>query len=217
MYLVGFDPAIHNLGIVIIEYDTEWEEKIRKIIQNINDILYSADVFKKMDELNKEISNGLHLFENMYKLVYLNNVNLVGDKKITECDDKFITLCLKKFINDFKKQIDFKKDNVVVGIEYQMNINNTTQLIMHQLLYEFIENNVKIIAPFVTTKCKFGGNCFQHFVKKYSNRYNAKKQHSAECFRSFCELRKIDCSKFKRLHDISDAFLIAYSCIETNE
>jgi hypothetical protein len=122
MIIYSFDCAIKNLGICCIEIDDHWQEKISRIIEELE--LFYENI-ESIDEYFKQakviLSNIETLLSNKFKIRFLNIIDLVPEGKVASCRSKDILRRLKYCLYCLDNQLP-KPD--VVLIEHQMTQND---------------------------------------------------------------------------------------------
>lgn len=179
MKLLSFDPAVNNMGVIIIEINDNPPPKIKNYDKE--------SIFAFLQESKTYIDEYI-------KIVYAETWNLSSEKKI---DISKIAFALKNKINEIEKYGPF--DHVIY--EFQMSANDKSRAISEFIIYHFAPNAKKIEAGYKNTihHCE---NCkMQIFIKKYNSSYKANKEHAKAVFAHFTGSKLIG-----KYDDISDAF-----------
>lgn len=239
MIIYSFDSGYKNLGVCICEYNNLWKTQIDKLVKEQIQILFSKPLIcveniKKLNDLTEKINL---VFNSIYKILYINNIDLVPDVKINYKNENLISDSLRNYF-DYLKQIAPEPDLVL--IEEQMRVNKKSQFISKFIEFYFItlnhgckfvekiptkhkinlpekkECNVKFIKPYLKNTIFFNESG-QHSIFKdiYCNNYVANKNHCKYNFKIYlemCEYKKSFIDKVTKKADISDAFMqmVAY-------
>ena len=122
MLILSFDCAIKNLGICLIEFDNYWYNKVNVILKS--DIL-NIDKLKKIDIVLSNIIN----------IKWINVIDLIPDKRITDHVDK--TYLLKSMLLSVDKTLSKYGNIDIVLVEYQMAPNDKCRAISAQIVYHY--------------------------------------------------------------------------------
>ena len=115
--ILAYDSAIENLGICLVEYDTQWRIKVAALMQTKDE----GKIWSKLEELDKILSK-------IINIVWLNVVDLLPDDGKTNHIQK--TNLLKTILHAVDKTVG-KVD--VVLIENQMTPNDKTRSMSAQI------------------------------------------------------------------------------------
>lgn len=119
------------------------------------------------------------------------------------------TLERVKLINTFVENyvVPLIDDNTKIIIEDQIGTTKTYVSFI-TLLSTLVNHNIIIIKPSKKNQLTIGGNSITDFYKKYTNNYNANKEHARAMFKSFQTMIKKKLIYNKKYEtDIADAFV----------
>ena len=204
MYYLSIDCANKSLAIGLYHIlDIDWKELLLEILQN-----------KKYTNEEK-IINSHNLLNTIFNIEYLNVIDLIPDKKVSETEIIERSIELKNQIHIIKEKLKNINEKINVLIEYQMNINDKSRAIYSQLIYAFANikhYNIFIITPTLKNQIYFKDE-LKHcrILQKYSKSYTANKVHCKENFLFFLDIfNKKDMVKNikkKNIDDIADTFM----------
>lgn len=253
MYVVSFDTATKSLAISIIYYDKNAYKKIQilydnwlliksKLIKEIKSqnklsIEYKDDIIdvlinKLVDSYNELLASTINIIDNMMQIKYLNVIDLIPDKKISETDVVFRTRALRTYMCDKFDIIlhDIMEKNsqpLLFLLEYQMGPNVKSNAISTQIIYHLAkyEAEIQLVGPTLKNKIFIGGsqNHYSNFIEKYKTNYAANKNHTKTSFLSLIESMKGDVAKEckkameniakKNIDDIADSVMMSISYV----
>lgn len=180
MYFLSIDPARKNLALLFLKVSNEYEDDLKEI-----------KIFKK----NKE-----YIF--FVKIIFNKLLNIMDNNPIEQ------TRKLKKELKDLC--LEQYKSNITVLIENQPDFNRKSNIVFNQLVYEFIDYDVKILGASLKNLIYLNSDLKHNsFLKKYNNNYKANKEHAKETYLYF--LRENNLNYLlddieKKYDDIADCF-----------
>lgn len=228
MFVCSVDTATKSLAISIIYYNTNLTNDINTIYNN-----YLVDKKLNPDNAAQKYLNLLtsvnKLLDNKMQIYYLNVVDLIPGKKVSEVAAVFRTKALHYYLNTI---LDPIIDNLMVNnqgkdwlflMEYQLNANQKSNLISSQIMYHFTKytivntktysSEIQLVGPSLKNKIIIGdekGN-YSNFIEKNQTNYAANKSHTRFNFlRLIKQLGKepmIKDIKKKNIDDIADSVL----------
>lgn len=137
MLIVGFDCALENLGIVVVEFDNVWRDKIQDCIVRLYGLyaevgtLSKAAFLQKARDLLQEIDTVLG---NIVQIRWFNVIDLIPGNSVEEVDVLDRTKRLKALLTVL--DVQFPEPDLVL-IEYQMGPNDIARMVSAQLAYHY--------------------------------------------------------------------------------
>ena len=235
MLYLGFDVATKSMGVSLIQYDSSWDSKIKKIISDntvdINQysaISYISHVMRILDKINDVLNN-------VHKPILLDVVDLIPKKKVKGTSPVLISQRLNGYLHGLTSYIN--AENLTVLLEYQMGPNDKSRGICSQIIYHFANtdygyNNViklpnitkktisiEIVGASLKNKLNYD-KPHSYFIGKYAKMYTANKKHSIHNFLYWVNLfgheNLITDIKKKNYDDIADAVNMTIAWLNKN-
>ena len=138
MLILGFDTAIKNLGICLIEFDDQYAKKFEVHIQELME-LYDSDTdgfFVRALSILKKIHETV---ANVIKIRWMNVLDIYPDRIVKTINKIETTKRLKTLLCTMDEQLP---EPDLVLIEYQMKQNDITRLMSAQILYHYSDIEV---------------------------------------------------------------------------
>lgn len=185
---LSFDCATKTLGVCYFHYDCD---KLNTVLNRglVELIKNSTDISKCLD-------------------IKLWCIDLIEGKNVADTDIPERLKSLHEKLN--KLMMNIPKPDYIV-IEYQMNLNNLSNIISNAIMMYFAHNfEIKLVKPAAKNSIWFHESlAFHYFIEKYSRNYDANKAHSKANLIWFLNLfEKQDVIKdIKKLDDVADAFM----------
>ena len=218
MRILSFDSATENLGVCVINYDEQWDEKIKLIIQRLYDFYDELNINSDWKQtLRCILYDANNILESVISIEYAQAINCTNGKKVTDMTAIERTINLKKYLTgpDFKP--DFKPD--VVLIEHQMKPNDISRINSMQIAYHFADIcPVYIVDPGCKNKYSFSNDTrYETFITRYTN-YTSNKKHTDANMKYFVKLMNSNMldniAKGQKTNDIADAFMQAVAWLK---
>lgn len=214
IYLLSFDCAFKSLGVSFFSHNIEY----------LNDLQICKSNHDKNYIYLKSINN---ILDNIYNFYYLDVIDMAPNRKNDEINIIERTLLFKKCMISIRQKIDkyiklYNINKIIICIEYQPSMNDKSKIILHQLLYEFSNDDlfdVNIIFPHIKNKIHFSKSLhYNTFLEKYNSVYKVNKIHTTTNFLYLLKITNkehlIQHIKKKNLDDISDSVFQALAYIQ---
>lgn len=244
MIIFGFDCAIKNIGINIVQFNQLYNSQLQILNDELIDFIsikrsftdFTTGICNILDKMNELMSNVL-------KIIWFNNVNLIADAQVA--DVSVIDRICK--IKTLLTQLDTIATPNMVLVEYQMGPNDDMRCISNCIIYHYANSNcsitykikqyqvqyqaqsqvqsqarpiIEMVMPSLKNKYTIAPNgLYSVFITKYSN-YTANKKHTTFNYRYFVKTIQPDIyniisnCKDKELYDIADSFMMIYSYLK---
>lgn len=217
---IAFDCANKSLAISVIDYNNNWKNDIRSIIEN----------YKKPTTLSIEsLQNKLIMLQKIqttlktrFIIHYLGVHDLLPGQKVKETDAVYRASQLFKVLSNIQEYIN---ENTEILIEYQMGPNDKSRAVSSQIIYHFVSlmnhERVHIVGPSLKNKIElYEGGAYADFICKYRQNYTANKAHTKANFYKFIDMYNnaltskamLNISK-KNVDDIADSCMMTLAWI----
>lgn len=168
MLIFGFDPAIENLGIVVVDFIVDWRDKIKKYIDDLDDLYNKIESLNTLEFLSKslQIINELDSFvSKIIHIRWFNVIDLIPGRKIKDVDQCERTRLLKTVLCALDKQFD--KPSLVL-IEYQMGPNDISRNLASQIMYHYVDNATNVFnLKSQKNRLEESNECITYAVKDF--------------------------------------------------
>ena len=213
MIIFGFDCAIKNIGINIVQFNQLYNDQLQILNNELIDFIsikksftdFTIGVCDILDKMNELMSNVL-------KIIWFNNVNLIADANVADVP-VIERICR---IKTLLTQLDSIAKPDLVLVEYQMGPNDDMRCISNCIIYHYAHGNCQItfkmpiltpmqltptptqltpmqliqptiamVMPSLKNKYNIAPNgSYSTFITKYSN-YTANKKHTTFNYKYF--------------------------------
>lgn len=197
MKYISFDVANKSLAISIINYtsddiiNTKLSEAF-KVYKKNKSLHLKTNPMSIIQEYATLLQKCNNILKDRIHIEYLNVIDLIPNKKISETTIVERTFLLNKVLNDLKDTIInlTKNDDFKFLIEYQMGPNDKSRTISSQLLLfcsSFMlslaeaENRIKLVGPSLKNKLSLQNDeksYHAYYLDKYKTNYAANKNHT---------------------------------------
>jgi hypothetical protein len=223
MIIISIDVATKSLAVAVLRYNNVGQE-IDDLINKSTEC--SGTLSHRISSMLDSVEKSIDLVDNSIKLLHLEVVNLIGDKRLKDTDAVYRAKRLREYLESLDKVIKpVLSGNTRVLVEYQMGPNDKSRSVSSQLVYHFSGYGCEIhlVGPSIkNTVCIGGKDCnrFRWFIERYKTNYSANKAHSRKNLLEFLDGREekdmLDGISKKNYDDAGDAVLMALGWLIKN-
>lgn len=206
MKILSFDCAVKNMGIVLVDWDSKWTEKITDVFMSIQ--------FESTNEIIDKLNKIEKLLFEQWDILYAKRADLIPGRNVSQVN----AIDRARGLNTILCMIDEEFPIVdLILIEEQPPANFKSREIMDYIVYHYSKkgNMIKLIKPHHKNMNINIVAPHQDYMLKYSNNYTANKKHIEENFIELLRRKnQLDIVKGeKNIKDIGDAMfqIIAYT------
>jgi hypothetical protein len=235
MKVVSFDCANKSLGVSIVNYNLSIADEIKAkydtyLLEKAELLCEKVQPGKAINQILakyvKLLDTAINLLKNKITIEFLDVVDLIPGKKISETDPVYRTSKLYEYLNNVIDPLISQSTEYIFLLEFQMGPNVKSGTVSSQIMYHLMKykhnDNIKLIGPSLKNKVVIGGesNNYSNFIEKYNTNYSANKAHSKQ---NFLDLLKYLNSEYmiknikkKNIDDIADSVLMSLAYILYN-
>jgi hypothetical protein len=242
MRYISFDVANKSLAIAIVYYksDEEIHSSLLKEFNNYKKLkkrLLKTNPIQIFHEYNALLKKCDDILQQKFVIEYLNVVDLIPDKKLSETTTIERTYYLHKFLQQLQNTIKeitlgsrgVDDNNYKFLIEYQMGPNDKSRVVSSQIILfcmDFLssgdsaEDRIKLVGPSLKNKLSFvNDECSYHsyYLSKYKTNYAANKNHTKyilkKIIKTYNQEHLLKDIQKKNIDDAADAVCMALAFI----
>jgi hypothetical protein len=138
MIIFGIDCAVENLGIAIVRFDENWQDKIQMIINQLHELYGNVSTLSKTEFVSHSMSiitNADKILSQILIVEWFNVIDLIPGNLIDEVPAIERIRRVKGMLSRLDQQ--FNKPDLVL-IEYQMGPNDIARMISVQIAHHYM-------------------------------------------------------------------------------
>ncbi len=237
MHFIGFDVATKSLAVSIIKVEPMETilSGIKSKFDEYKKKMYGESRIAHLSSSCELLSAANILLSSRYKIIYLDVVDLIPNKKLKQTTTIERTLFLNKFFQTKLRDIliEIPQEERIFLIEYQMGPNDKSRVISSQIALfcamfcsdriEDAKKQIYLVGPSLKNTIFFRNDEKSHHsyhIQKYKTNYAANKNHTKYLLKKLVELHGqsniLKDISAKNMDDAADAVCMTIAYILKN-